>query len=131
MSALVKGLTVGEVVKFELPLNYNRESITLKRNQSATADLEIGTVLKYASGWEPVVSGSESSAAAILLEKVSKESLAAVGGVKALALVRGPAIVDKDNLSVAEGVDLDAVVAALEALGIICRAEPTKQSVGL
>ena len=127
MSALVKGLTVGEVVKFELPLNYNRESITLKQNQIATADLEIGTVLKYASGWEPVVSGSESSAAAILLEKVSKESLAAVGGVKALALVRGPAIVDKDNLSV----KVDAVVAALKALGIICRAEPTKQSVGL
>ncbi len=127
MSALVKGLTVGEVVKFELPLNYNRESITLKQNQIATADLEIGTVLKYASGWEPVVSGSESSAAAILLEKVSKESLAAVGGVKALALVRGPAIVDKDNLSV----KVVAVVAALEALGIICRAEPTKQSVGL
>ncbi|HOM61919.1 MAG TPA: head decoration protein [Anaerohalosphaeraceae bacterium] len=127
MSALVKGLTVGEVVKFELPLNYNRESITLKQNQNATADLEIGTVLKYASGWEPVVSGSESSAAAILLEKVSKESLAAVGGVKALALVRGPAIVDKDNLSV----KVVAVVAALEALGIICRAEPTKQSVGL
>ncbi len=130
MSALEKGLTVGEVVKFELPLNYNRETITLAQDTDADADLEIGTVLEKSSGkWIPVATAS--SAAAILLEKVSKESLAAVGGVKALALVRGPAIVDKDNLSVAEGAGLAAVVAALEALGIICRAEPTKQSVGL
>lgn len=129
MSALEKGLTVGEVVKFELPLNYNRETITLAQDTDADADLEIGTVLEKSSGkWIPVATAS--NAAAILLEKVSKESIAAAD-VEALALVRGPAIVDKDNLSVAKGVNLDAVVAALEALGIICRAEPTKQSVGL
>jgi len=128
MSALEKGLTVGEVVKFELPLNYNRETITLAQDTDADADLEIGTVLEKSSGkWIPVATAS--NAAAILLEKVSKESIAAAD-VEALALVRGPAIVDKDNLYVGDATLAD-VATALEALGIICRAEPTKQSVGL
>lgn len=129
MSALEKGLTIGEVVKFELPLNYNREAITFVKNTGATADLEIGTVLETDAtyGWKVVA--TPANAKAILLEKVPVEKLVA-DNVKALALMRGPAIVDKDNLYVGNA-NRDSVATALTALGIICRAEPTKQSVGL
>jgi len=124
MATLNEGLTIGDVLKAELetPRNYCREVCVLAQDEAAEDDLEIGQALETDTG-QKIVLATGANADSILLEKVTAEDLAA-DDVSALCLVRGPAVVDGNNLTIANGEETDAL-AALKGLGILNSASPT------
>ena len=126
MAALVKGPTLGDLLKFELAASFNRETVTLK----AGTDYALGSVLgritasgKYRLSPAAEVVGDEGAetAAAVLLEPVD----ATGGDATGLVVARGPAIVSKVALVFDASVDLAAEKAAkhagLASLGIVPR----------
>ena len=78
---------------------------------------------------EVVIAIGTADATCILLEKVTLADLKAKNNISRAFLVRGPSIVDSDNLTVLAAEKTDALI-ALTALGIQFRTEPTIYSSG-
>jgi hypothetical protein len=120
-------VTIGDVVKNEYDYRYCRERVTLLKVAEQVTDLVVGELLEPSSS-KFVVVATGASCSAILLEDVEAADLAAAD-VVALALVRGPAIIDSDRINVTSGQKTTAL-AALKALHIISMTEPTELSEG-
>lgn len=118
-----EGVRFGDVVKYETPFLYCRERLTIAQDAGATAALVIGECLEDNGGGEEVPVTVGANCHAILIEDVTAATLIA-GTSQAMCLVRGPAVVDVDQLNCAAA-ELVAAVVALTALGIMVREEPT------
>jgi len=121
MTTLVKGTHPGGFLVWEAFRDYTRETITV-----ASGTLEPGTVLgkitasgKYAAHDPAAVDGTE-TAVAVLWGNAD----ASAGDAPAVAVVRGPAIVNRHDLFFAgtpsEG-EIAAAHTALRAAGILVR----------
>lgn len=117
---------LGDVVKWEVELNYSRDSVTL--SQPADTGLEIGTVLGQTAAGKYVpldltASTGEQVAAGILLSRLFKAETAA--DVKVVIAARC-AIVAQDKLvwpQAATDAEITNGLAELKALGIVAREE--------
>jgi len=119
---VVEAKTVGDIVKYETPFDYGRKVITIKQVAAATAGLPIGQLLEDAAT-KAVAVATGADCDAVLLEEVALADLKA-GDTSRVALVKGPAVIDADNVTVAAA-QKDAALAALSALGIVSRVGPT------
>jgi Bacteriophage lambda head decoration protein D len=121
MPTLTEGRHAGGFLVWEASRDYCREVVTIVSGQ-----LEPGTVLgkitvggKYAAHDPDATDGTE-TAVAVLWDKAD----ASGGDVSAVAIVRGPAIVNRHDLVFAGSPDEAAITAAhaaLAAAGIIVR----------
>ena len=121
MTILTEGRHAGGFIVWEALRDYCREVVTI-----ATGTLEPGTVLgkitadgKYASHDPAAVDGTE-TAVAVLWGKAD----ASAGDAPAVAVVRGPAIVNRHDLVFAgtpSEAEIAAAHAALLAAGILVR----------
>jgi hypothetical protein len=123
MTTLTEGKHAGGFLIWEVLRDYTRETVTLA---SGAGKLDPGTVLgkitasgKYAAHDPAAVDGTE-TAVAVLWGKAD----ATGGDVPAVALVRGPAVVNRHDLvfvgTPSEG-EITAAHAALLAVGILVR----------
>jgi len=122
MAVKTEGKYVRDVVRWEVHEDYCRALITLDKNVAT----EIGTPLDLngSNGNAGLIAnGSEANADAIALEK---HTAVADATSTIQALVRGPAIVDGDQLALEANVTKSELVAPLQALGIQIRSEPVK-----
>jgi hypothetical protein len=113
MPVLTKDPTLGDLLKYELNGNYNREVVTLKSGTNYPLGAVLGRITSsgiYRLSPDAQVSGDEGAetAVAVLLEAVDATGGAATGVVVA----RGPAIVSKDALVFDPSVNLPAEVTA-------------------
>jgi hypothetical protein len=121
MTTLVEGKHAGGFLVWEALRDYTREVVTI-----ASGRLEPGTVLgkitasgKYAAHNPTATDGTE-TAVAVIWGKAD----ASGGDVAAVAVVRGPAIVNRHDLVFAgspSGAEIAAAHAALLAVGILVR----------
>ncbi|WP_114965095.1 head decoration protein [Alkalilacustris brevis] len=126
MTVLRKPATMGDILKYEVNPNYNRESVTLLEGTSYHAGAVLGRITasdKYRLSPAAEVVGNEGAetAVAVLLYAVDASATDSIGVVVA----RGPAIVSKMALVFDATVD-DAPKTAtkhgqLAALGIVPR----------
>ena len=123
MPVLTQPPTLGDVLKFELNPNFNRETVTLLAGVSYPVGAVLGRIT--ASGlYKLATSGGSDgaqTAAAVLLTAVD----ASAGDTPGVVIMRGPAIVSKSALVFDTTVD-DAPKTAtkhgqLAALGIVPR----------
>ena len=125
MTILTEGRHAGGFIVWVAFRDYCREVVTIATG-GATPVLEPGTVLgkitasgKYAAHDPAAVDGTE-TAAAVLWGKAD----ATAADVSAVALLRGPAVVNQHDLVFAgtpTGPEITAAHAALAAAGIITR----------
>ena len=126
MPTLTMAPTLGDLLKYELNGNYNREPVTLK----AGANYALGSVLgkitasgKYRLSPDAEVVGDEGAetAVAVLIEAVDATAEDKAG----LVVARGPVILSKGALVFDESVDDDtkksAKHAELSAAGLVPR----------
>jgi len=117
---------VGDLVKYETPLQFCRIATVIPQNIAETTDWSVGQVLDGVTD-TPSVPVKEASTGSdvdgVLLTNVSAEEIVA-GDVPVVCLVRGPAVIDSDQLVVVAGIKA-AAITALAALHIISRTEPT------
>ncbi len=118
-----EGVRLGDVVKYETPFLFCRETLTIAQDAGATDALVIGELLEDNGAGAEVVVANGANCHAILMEDVTAATLIA-GTSQALCLVRGPAVVDVDQVNCLTA-ELVAAVVALAALGIMVREEPT------
>lgn len=120
---------INDVIVYEQAQQHGwcRAVKTIKANAAATAGLEVGQVLEDDTGLKPVATGA--NAKAILLEPVDLATLKA-GASSRVCLVRGPALVVKEALTITSGQET-AALAALKVLGIEVRSLPVKMNEGL
>jgi Bacteriophage lambda head decoration protein D len=121
MPTLTEGRHAGGFLVWEASRDYCREVVTIDAGQ-----LEAGTVLgkitataKYVAHVPGASDGSQ-TAAAVLWDKAD----AGAGDAPAVALVRGPAIVNRHDLVFAgtpSAAEITAAHAALAAAGILVR----------
>jgi hypothetical protein len=118
--------TLGDLVKYELNGNYNRETVTLKAGTNYALGSVLGKITasgKYRLSPAAQVVGDEGAetAVAVLIEAVD----ATAGDAAGLVIARGPAIVSKAALVFDASVDQPAEKAAkhaeLAAVGIVPR----------
>jgi hypothetical protein len=126
MPTLIKGPTLGDLLKYELNGTYNRDTITLKSGTNYPLGAVLGKITassKYRLSPAAQVVGDEGAetAIAVLIEGVDATGGDQVG----LVVSRGPAIVSKDALVFDATVDLAAEKTAkhaqLAAVGIVPR----------
>jgi hypothetical protein len=121
MPTLTEGRHAGGFLVWEASRDYCREVVTIDAGQ-----LEPGTVLgkitvggKYVTH-DPAASDGSQTAVTVLWDKAD----ASAGDVPAVAIVRGPAIVNRHDLVFAgtpSEAEITAAHAALAAAGIIVR----------
>lgn len=126
MPVLTQSPTLGDLLKFELNGNYNRETVTLKSGTSYALGSVLGKITassKYRLSPAATVVGDEGAetAVAVLIEAVDASAADKTGVIVA----RGPAIVSKAALVFDASVDQAAEIAAkhaqLAAAGIVSR----------
>ncbi|HXF89427.1 MAG TPA: head decoration protein [Xanthobacteraceae bacterium] len=126
MPTLTMAPTLGDLLKYELNGNYNRETVTLKAGTNYPLGAVLGRITasgKYRLSPASAVTGDEGAetAVAVLIEAVD----ASGGDAAGLVIVRGPAIVSKAALIFDASVDQPAEKAAkhaqLAAAGIVPR----------
>ena len=122
----VEPLNIGDILKYEIPMGYCREKLTLKTSTSQT--IKMGSMLRDNTGYILVANGQEANVTAIALEAV-----VATGDEEIVCLVRGPAIVDSDRIEeqAETSVTWSEVVTYLLALGILGRVEADEIEEGL
>jgi hypothetical protein len=113
MPVLTKDPTLGDLLKYELNGNYNREVVTLKSGTNYPLGAVLGRITAsgiYRLSPDAQVSGDEGAeiAVAVLIEAVDATS----GPAKGVVVARGPAIVSKDALVFDPSVNLPAEVTA-------------------
>lgn len=123
MSVLTQPPTMGDVLKYELNPNYNRETITLLAGANYPVGAVLGRITASGKMKLSTATGTDGAqnAAAVLLYDVDATGADATG----IVVVRGPAIVSKAALVFDASVDDAAKTAAkhaqLTTLGIIPR----------
>jgi hypothetical protein len=126
MPTLTMAPTLGDLLKYELNGNYNREAVTLKAGTNYALGSVLGRIAasgKYRLSPAAEVTGDEGAeeAVAVLIEAVE----ATAGDKEALVVARGPVILSKAVLVFDDSVDDAAKTAAkhaeLAALGLIPR----------
>ena len=115
--------TVGQFVKYEAPNNYSREDVTVLSGQNLAAGTVVGrNADNKITAYTPGASDGTQSAIGVLVEGVNATS----GDKPGVIIARHAICVDKTGLVWGSAVTTDAHkntgVAALKALGIICRA---------
>ncbi|MCF1710395.1 head decoration protein [Tabrizicola sp. J26] len=123
MTTLTEGRHAGGFLVWETSRDYTRETVTLT---SGAGKLDPGTVLgKITTGGKftqlaPAASNGSQNAAGILWGPAD----ATAADAAAVAVLRGPAIVNRNDLVWPEGAtepQITAATAALAALGILLR----------
>lgn len=123
---LISPATLGDLIKRESDPDYTRETVTVKAGSAYPIGAVLGRITAsgvYARSPAASTTGLEGAeiACAVLLEPVAESTT----DTKALALVRGPAIVADQALVFDASVDTDAQRAAkreqLAAYGIVVR----------
>ena len=126
MTTLTNKPTLGDLLKYELNANYNREVVTLKAGTNYALGSVLGKVTassKYRLSPAAAVAGDEGAeaAVAVLTEPVD----ASAADKTAVVLSRGPAIVSKVALVFDASVDQAAEKLAkhvqLASAGIVAR----------
>ena len=123
MTILTEGKHAGGFLVWEVLRDYTRETVTIA---SGAGKLEPGTVLgkittggKY-TGLAPTASNGSQNAAGILWGMTDATDVDTPG----VAVIRGPAIVNRHEISFPEGAteaQITTATTALAALGIILR----------
>ena len=126
MPVLTMSPTLGDLLKYELNANYNRETVTLKSGTSYKLGSVLGKITasgKYRLSPDAEVTGDEGAetAVAVLIEAVD-----ATGADKpGLVVFRGPSVVSKSALvfddSVDDGAKTSAKHAELAMAGLVPR----------
>ncbi|OHC75196.1 MAG: hypothetical protein A3G18_09725 [Rhodospirillales bacterium RIFCSPLOWO2_12_FULL_58_28] len=127
MPVLTATPTLGDLLKYELNANFNRETVVLKGGTSYPLGAVLGKITasaKYRLSPAAEVVGDEGAeaAVAVLLQAVDASGADATG----LIVARGPVIVSEAALAFDASVDLtvekNAKKAELAAVGIVVRA---------
>jgi hypothetical protein len=113
---------ISDIVKFMIDPRYCIEKVTFAANGGATAGLNCGQVLE-ASTTNKIACTTEASADSVLLENITLAE--AIAGCSKIAIVRGPALINTDELTHTDSTAAAAALAALAALGIRAVTEPT------
>lgn len=123
MTVLHQPATTGDVLKYEVNPNYNRETVTLLEGTAYPVGSVLGRITasgKYMLSPDSGADGSE-AATVVLLYAVDASASDAIGVVVA----RGPAIVSRAALAYDASIDdtdkITTKLAQLAALGIIPR----------
>lgn len=123
MTVLTQPPTMGDVLKYEVNLNYTRETVTLLAGTVYPVGSVLGRITasgKYKLATSGGTDGAQ-TAAAVLLYAVDATLSDAVG----IVLVRGPAIVSRAALAydgtVDDGAKITTKLGQLVALSIIPR----------
>lgn len=124
MDAITQGNNIIDGIKWEIEPRYTRAKLTIAQDADATEGLDVLQVLEASTGKE-IVCATGANANAILLEPVTLADLVA-GDVSRMCLVRGPALVNTDALTVESNIKT-AALAALAALNIRALTEPDEQ----
>lgn len=122
MTTYSEQVYLGDVVKFELPMHFCRKVETIKLQAGATVAPVIGECLEP-DGVKKKIVAVGGNCDSILLENITLADHKAADQ-KCVCLIRGPAIVDTDQLACNADQKATAV-AALLVLGILVRSEPT------
>jgi len=126
MPVLTMSPTLGDLLKYELNGNYNREVVTLKAGTNYALGSVLGQIAatgKYRLSPTAEVTGDEGAeeAVAVLIEAVDASAADATG----LVVARGPVILSEDALVFDASVDDAAKTAAkhaeLVAAGLVPR----------
>ena len=123
MSVLTQPPTLGDVLKYEINPNFNRETVTLLAGTNYPVGAVLGRITASGKLKLSTATGTDGAqnAAAILLYPVDAAAADATG----IVVMRGPAIISKSALVFDASVDDAAKTAAkhaqLTALGIIPR----------
>ena len=124
MTALVKGPTEGDLLKYDLEKNYTREEVTLLVGTAYPLGAVLGRITasgKFAMSTATGSNGAQ-TAAGVLLAPVD----ATDGDAPGVVIARGPAIVSDAELQFDASVDdapkRAAKIAQLAAIGIVTRA---------
>jgi hypothetical protein len=124
MTALVKGPTEGDLLKYDLEKTYTREAVTLLAGTAYPLGAVLGRITasgKFAMSPATGSNGAQ-TAAGVLLAPVD----ATEGDAPGVVIARGPAIVSDAELQFDASVDdapkRAAKLAQLEAIGIVARA---------
>jgi hypothetical protein len=126
MPVLTMAPTLGDLLKYELNGNYNREVVTLKAGTNYALGSVLGQIAataKYRLSPTAEVTGDEGAedAVAVLIEAVDATAADATG----LVVARGPVILSEDALvfdaSVDDGAKIAAKHAELVAAGLVPR----------
>lgn len=126
MSVLTMAPTLGDLLKYELNGNYNRETVTLKAGTNYALGSVLGKITasgKYRLSPAASVTGDEGAetAAAVLIEAVD----ATAGDKTGLVVARGPVILSKAALvfdaSVNDATKKAAKHGQLSAAGLVPR----------
>lgn len=115
MSTLTENKRVGDVVQWEVDPRYTRISARFENDTGSAAAFEKGTVLEFDTDHYQPADGT--SFGGILLEDIAE--LANGAGVNNVAmLVRGPALVNADQLEWDGGATQASVIAAALTAGV-------------
>ena len=126
MTTLTKSPSLGDLLKYELNGNYNRETVTLKSGTNYALGSVLGKITasgKYRLSPAAAVTGDEGAeaAVAVLIQAVDATAADKTG----LVVARGPAILSKAALVFDASVDQPAEKAAkhaqLASAGIVPR----------
>lgn len=122
MATITLNPTAGAYLKYEAPMNYSREEVTVAAGQNLVAGTVVGRI--SASGeyvaWNPAATDGSQTAAGILLADVDASAAAAPG----IIVARHAIVVDADNLvwpGTPTQAQKDAAIAELKSLGILAR----------
>lgn len=115
--------TVGQFVKYEAPNNYSREDVIVLSGQNLAAGTVVGrNADNKITAYTPGASDGTQNAMGVIVAGVNASGADAPGVI----IARHAITVDKTGLVWGSGVTTDAHkntgVAALKALGILCRA---------
>ena len=136
MTALTKNSTLGDAFKNMISPQFNLVSGTFRNNSGASRTITgpCMMVVKLSSGkYVPVLSTDEANAGGLLFyqDDIGVLANSTDFGKKVPILVRGPAVINGDDLPTADiaGTTYDTLAeikTALLALGIVCVDEPDK-----
>lgn len=128
--------TIGDLLRWETESRgiFTRDEATIKNTLGSTATLTapLGMPLKYVTDhYELLASGEESLCAGLLLhcEPIAALTTGSTTTERYLILVRGPAVIDRDQLPTSDGAatpvayTMADLYASLTALGIRCLTE--------
>ena len=126
---ILESKRVHDLILAEWDQRYSRiEATLIGVGAAGVQNFVVGQILKTASAnYTPAVAGDTTGVHAVLLANVSVLDDATV---KVPILVRGPVIVNQDELVSPATTNLAAQVAAIALLGIVMVREPTMQTTG-
>lgn len=121
-TSYTEGKTIGDVVRYQLPHGFCCEIVTLEDAEQVYVGSPLDKTGGGGGGAIKITNGNEANADAISLEAKTD---AGSGTDTVLALVRGPAIVNADQLTLETSVTKAELLSVFEALNILLRDEPS------